>query len=172
VEDKKIAVVNLLGQSGFNRVHLSNPYSYLPEIVSRIVPETPIIIVDFHASTTAEKQALIYQADGMVSAIIGTHFKVLTADHRIYPKGTAAITNAGRTGSLDSVAGLDPEIEIGKFLTAVPERSKDAWANLELQAILIDVNEDGRAEHIEIIRKQCENPDDEGNSNGSGDQEE
>ena len=167
VGDKKIAVVNLLGQSGFNRVHLSNPYSYLPEIVSRILPETPIIIVDFHASTTAEKQSLFFQADGTVSALIGTHFKVMTADAAVSAKGTATITNAGRTGSINSVGGLDPEIEINKFLTQIPERSKDAWARLELQALLIDINSDGTAERIEIIKKQCENPEHEGNSDNS-----
>ncbi len=172
VKDKKVAVVNLLGQSGFNRVHLSNPYSFLPEIVSRILPETHCIIVDFHASTTAEKQSLFFQADGSVSAIIGTHFKVLTADAQVTKKGTATITNAGRTGSVNSVSGLDPEVEITKYLTQVPERSKDAWAKPELQALLIDIGGNGRAESIEIIRKECDNPEDEGNSNGPEDSEE
>lgn len=168
VDDKKIAVVNLLGQSGFNRVHLSNPYTFLPEIVSRISAETNTIIVDFHAATTAEKYSMFFQADGMVSAVIGTHFKVLTADPQVLPGGTAVITDVGRTGSLDSVGGLDPEIEIKKYLTAVPERSKDAWERLELQGVLIDINERGKATRIEILKNQCENPDHEGNGNDSG----
>jgi 2',3'-cyclic-nucleotide 2'-phosphodiesterase len=167
VGDKKIAVVDLLGQSGFNRVHLSNPYTFLPEIISRITAETNIIIVDFHAATTAEKSSMFYHVDGVVSAVIGTHFKVLTADARILPGGTAVITDVGRCGSIESVGGLDPEIEIKKFLTGVPERSNDAWAKLELQGVLIDIDERGKAAHIEIIRKQCENPEHEGNSNGS-----
>ena len=69
--------------------------------------------------------------------------------------------------AFESVGGLDPEVEIQKYLTGVPERSKDAWARPELQAVLIDIDEWGKATHIEIIRKQCENPEHEGNSNGS-----
>ena len=167
IGDKKIAVVVLLGQSGFNRVHLSNPYTFLPEIVSRITAETNTIIVDFHAATTAEKNSMFFHADGMVSAVVGTHFKALTADAQVLPGGTAVITDVGRCGSFESVGGLDPEVEIQKYLTGVPERSKDAWVRPELQAVLLDIDEGGKASHIETIRKQCENPEHERNSNGS-----
>lgn len=167
VGDRKLAVINLLGQSGFNRVHLSNPYTYLPELVERISEETKNIIVDFHAATTAEKYSMFFHADGLVSAVIGTHFKVLTADAQIFPQKTAIITDVGRVGSLDSVGGLDPEIEIQKYVTQVPERSKDAWENLELQGCIIDINEYGKAENIEVIQKQCEAKDHERDGNNS-----
>lgn len=150
-----VAVIVLLGQSGFTRVHLGNPFSLLPELVSRIRTRTSTIILDFHAATTAEKYAMFHHADGMVSAVIGTHTKVMTADESILPGGTGVLCDAGRTGSLNSVGGLDPEIEIDKFLTQIPERSKDAWTTLELQAVLLDIDNDGKTEHIERMRVPC-----------------
>ena len=76
---------------------------------------------------------------------------------RCLPGGTAVICDTGRTGSLDSVGGLDPEIEIRKFLTQVPERSKDFWENLELQGVILDIDtETGKAVSITRIRKSCE----------------
>ena len=157
IEKCKIGVISLLGNSGFNRIHLSNPFSYFPELVSKLKKDTDIIILDFHAATTAEKKTMFYHADGKVSAVIGTHTKVLTADNNVLPGGTAVICDTGRTGSLDSVGGLDPEIEIKKFLTQVPERSKDFWENLELQGVIIDIDtETGKANSIERIRQRCE----------------
>lgn len=150
--NESVAVIVLLGQAGFDRVHLRNPFSYLPGIVDRIAEKTHTIILDFHASTSAEKSAMFFHADGMVSAVIGTHTKVMTADERIMPKGTAVITDVGRTGSSDSVGGLDPAIEIEKHLTQIPERSKASWKKLELQAVLIDIEPDGRASAIKRLR--------------------
>ncbi len=154
--EHKVGVVTLLGNSGFTRTHLSNPFSYLPELAEKIKKETNIIIFDFHAATTAEKKAMEYHADGKVSAVIGSHTKVMTADEQILPGGTAAITDAGRTGSQNSVGGLDPEIEIKKFISQIPERSRDFWENLELQGILVEIdNETGKAIKIERIKRQC-----------------
>ena len=156
-EKGKIGVISLLGNSGFYRIHLSNPFSYLPELINKIKKETDIIILDFHAATTAEKKTMFYHADGKVSAVIGTHNKVLTADEKVLPGGSAVICDTGRTGSIDSVGGLDPEIEIRKFLTQVPERSKDFWENLELQGVILDIDtETGKAVSITRIRKSCE----------------
>jgi len=167
---RTIAVVNFLGQSGFNRTHLSNPFTYLPELVSRIEPETKTIIVDFHAVTTAEKSSMFYHADGRVSAVIGTGTRVLTSDATVLPGGTAVVTDAGRTGSLNSVSGLDPKVEIQKFLSQIPERSRDAWDNIELQGALIEIDDDGRATHIETIRRSCpEVPDRDRNSKDNED---
>jgi calcineurin-like phosphoesterase len=77
---------------------------------------------------------------------------VLTADAQIFPRGAAGICGCGRTGSLHSVGGLDREVEIRKFLTQIPERSKDAWDNLELQGAIFVVNDDGRTGGIETLR--------------------
>ncbi len=164
-KERAIGVVVLLGQSGFNRVHLSNPFSFLPEIVKRLRDETNNIIVDFHASTTAEKYTMFYHADGLVSAVIGTHTKVITADETIMPKGTGVICDVGRCGSQDSVGGLDQNVEIRKFLTQMPERSQDAWGNLELQGVVVELNEAGKTESIERFRLPCEEVPNDGNGN-------
>ena len=164
-----IGVVVLLGQSGFDRVHLSNPFSYLPEIASRIREQTNIIIVDFHASTTAEKYTMFYHADGMVSAVIGTHTKVMTADETVLPKGTGAICDVGRCGSQDSVGGLDPEVEIQKFLTQIPERSQDAWGNLELQGVVMSINDEGKTESIDRFKLHCKEAPHGGDGNSQPD---
>lgn len=163
----RIGVISLMGQSGYNRVHPSNPFTYLPELVDRMREQTSTIVLDFHATTTAEKYTMFHHADGMVSAVIGTHTKALSADERIMPKGTAVLCDAGRTGSLVSVGGLEPSIEIQKFLTQIPERSKDAWDAIEMQGAVIDVADDGRATSIQRLRLPCaEEPHDR---NGSGD---
>ena len=152
---QKIAVINLLGQSGFNRVHLHNPFLLLPDLVDKISRETNTIVVDFHASTTAEKNTMFYQMDGKVSAVLGSHTKTLSADERILPGGTAMITSTGRTGSINSVGGLDPEIEIRKFLTQVHELSKISWEELELQGVILEIDQNGKAVGIERIRVGC-----------------
>jgi len=147
-----VAVITLLGQSEFTRVHLSNPFTLLPSLVDRIREFTSVIILQFHAATTAERNAMFFHADGMVSAVIGTHSKAITADARIFPRGTAVITDTGRCGSLTSVGGLKPDIEIQKFLTQIPERSEETWEDLEIQGVLIDIEENGKASSIETIR--------------------
>jgi metallophosphoesterase (TIGR00282 family) len=154
-QSRKIGVVNVLGQSGFSRVHLANPYHVLPKILERMRGETNAIVVDYHAATTAEKGTLSHFLKGQVTAVIGTHQKVQTADERILDGGTAAITDVGRTGSLESVGGLLPEIEIRKFLSQIPEPSRAAWDRLELQGVLLDVDEEGHATRIERLRVPC-----------------
>lgn len=154
--ETKVAVINILGNSGFNRTHLANPFTILPDIVAKAKEETPVVVVDFHASTTAEKKTMFCHMDSKVSAVIGTHTKALSADAKVLPGGTAVICDAGRTGSLDSVGGLDPEIEIKKYMTQLPERSRDCWENLELQGVVMDIDvSTGKALSIETIRKSC-----------------
>ena len=161
--ETKIGVISLLGQSGFSRVHLSNPFTFLPDIVKRLQDETKIMILDFHAATTAEKQTMFYHADGLVTAVIGSHNKVQTADERILPGGTGVICDAGRTGSQDSVGGLDSKIEIEKFLTQIPERSRDTWENLELQGVILEIDDDGKTVSIERVKEVCTEVPDDGN---------
>lgn len=164
--DTKIGVICLLGQSSFSRVHLSNPFTFLPELVSRVKEETNLIILDFHASTTAEKYSMFHYADGLVSAVIGSHTKVLTADEHIKEKGTAVICDTGRTGSFVSIGGLDPAVEIQQFLTQIPERSNEYWESLELQGVIVDIGDDGRAEHIERVKHPVQGENNEGSRNG------
>ena len=148
----KIAVVNVLGVSGFRRVHLENPMLFLPDLIAHISKQTNYIVVDFHAATTAEKSTLFYFLDGKVSAIVGTHTRALTADERVMAGGTAVITDAGRTGSINSVGGLDSEIEIRKLMTQVHEYSKDTWGDIELQGVVLKLNDSGGASSITRLR--------------------
>jgi metallophosphoesterase (TIGR00282 family) len=157
-DGRKIAVVSLLGTAGFKRIHLKNPFSLLPKLLESIAPQTNAIILDFHAFTTAEKGTMFAIADGRLSAVIGTHTRALTADSRVLPGGTAVITDAGRTGSIASVAGLDPEIEIRKLTSLVHEYSKEAWAGLEMQGVVVEIGDDGKAVSIERIRVPCAAP--------------
>ncbi len=156
--EHKLAVISLLGQSGFERVHVSNPFTFLPEIVSRLKNETNTILLDFHASTTAEKYTMFHHAAGTVSAICGSGQRVMTADATIMEGGTAVICDAGRTGSRCSVGGLEPEGEIRQLVSAIPERSGEAWAELELQGVVIEFNDDGCAISIEPLREACPDP--------------
>lgn len=118
--------------------------------------ETNAILIDFHAATTAEKYAMFHHADGIVSAIIGSHTRVQTSDERILPGGTAVICDAGRTGSVDSVGGTDPETKLREYLTGVPEWPRDAWGRIEFQGVLVEIGNDGKAAGIERIRRSCE----------------
>lgn len=152
---RKIAVVSLLGITGFTRTHLANPFHLMPRLAARLGGQASAVVVDFHACTTAEKGTLFHHLDGSVSAVIGSHAKVVTADERILPGGTAVITDAGRTGSSRSVGGLEPETEIRKLLTQIHEKSKPAFDEPELQGLVVDIAPDGRAVYIERIRRSA-----------------
>ncbi|WP_304226088.1 TIGR00282 family metallophosphoesterase [Gracilinema caldarium] len=156
VGSDKVAVAVLLGQGGFDRLHGDNPFIRLPELLERLRRETPFVILDFHASTTAEKLSLFAQADGLCSAVIGSHARVQTADSRIMPGGTATITDAGRTGSINSVGGTDPTSRIQEYLTGIPDWSRDTWDRIELQALVIDIAPNGKATMISPLRIECQ----------------
>jgi metallophosphoesterase (TIGR00282 family) len=151
----KIAVFQLLGQAGFQRVHLANPYHSVIDLARKLREEAPIVVLDFHAATTAEKQTMARHAEGMVTAIVGSHTKAQTADARVRG-GTAFITDAGRTGSQMSVGGFDPEIRVREYLTGIPAWSKDGKLGLELQGCLIEADDDGRAVSIRPLRIPCD----------------
>lgn len=154
----KIAVISLLGRVGFNRVHSENPFTALPVLAERIRQETPYIIVDFHSAATAEKQAFFYHADGKVSAVIGSHGRVQTADETILSHGCGVITDAGRTGSLDSVGGVDPAVKIQEYISRIPDWSRDAWKRPVLQGVVLDLDGSGKTTSIRRIRIECDEP--------------
>ena len=153
-----VGVISLLGQAGFSRVHLRSPFEVVGGLIERVKQQTPIVLVDFHATVTSEKVAMSLFLDGKVTAMIGTHVRTLSADARLLSRGTAAITHSGRTGSLNSVGGLDPEIEIRKFVNQVHELSGDAWGLLELQGVVLEVGEDGAAHSISTLRRETTAP--------------
>jgi metallophosphoesterase (TIGR00282 family) len=149
---EKVAVAVLLGQSGFGRIHGNSPFSLLPGLLERLGQETPFIIVDFHAETTAEKKTLFAMADGRCSAVIGSHTRVQTADETVLPGGTAVISDAGRTGSAESVGGTETESRIKEYLNGIPEWTREAWAKPELQGVYLDLDSRGKALSIERVR--------------------
>ena len=151
-ENGKVAVAVLLGQSGFGRLHGNNPFSGFPALLERLRQETPHVFIDFHALATAEKQTLFAMADGRCSAVIGSHTRVQTADERILPGGTAVITDAGRSGSAESVWGCEKESRIKEYLTGIPDWTREAWEKPEIQGVFVETGKDGKALSIERIR--------------------
>jgi len=149
---RKIAVAALLGQSGFGRLHAGSPFVHLPALLERLRRETPYVIIDFHAQASAEKKALFFLADGRCSAVIGSHTKVQTADECVLPGGTAVISDAGRTGSFESVGGCEIAPRVQEYLSGIPDWTRDAWAKPALQGAYIDIDGNGNARSITRIR--------------------
>ncbi|MCL2801521.1 MAG: YmdB family metallophosphoesterase [Treponema sp.] len=149
---EKIAVAVLLGQNGFTRLHASSPFDTLPSLIEKIKKQTPHIIIDFHAQASAEKKTFFHAADGLCSAVIGSHTRVQTSDEAIMKNGTAVISDAGRTGSQQSVGGCDINSRIKEYLTGIPDWTKDASEAPELQGVYIDIGKDGKALSIERVR--------------------
>jgi hypothetical protein len=147
----KVAVLNMMGRVFLPL--LDCPFRKADEEIPRLRQETPIIIVDMHCEATSESQAMGWYLDGRVSAVVGTHRHVQTADERILPKGTAYITDLGLTGPIDSVIGVDPQIALRRFLTQMPHRFEPAQGPAMLQGALIRVDpESGLGLSIERLR--------------------
>ncbi len=147
---KRIAVINLAG-----RVYLENcdcPFTTSDKILKEISELSDIIIVDIHAEATSEKIALGHYLNGRVTAVLGTHTHVQTADEKILDQGTAYITDVGMTGPHDSVLGVEKEIIIKKFLDGMPAKFDLAKEDVHWGAVVIDVDDYGRANSIKRIQ--------------------
>ena len=150
----KVAVLNLEGRVFMKS--LECPFLVADREIQRLKQETAIIFVDFHAEATSEKSALGWYLDGRVSALVGTHTHVQTADERILPQGTAFLTDAGMTGSFDSVIGMGKEETIHRFLTQLPSKFEVGKKDIRLNAVVIGVDEvSGKALSIERINMSC-----------------
>ncbi len=123
VVNKRLAVINLLGRVFINN-ELDSPFVKAKQLVEQLKGNVDHIIVDIHAETTSEKRALANYLDSQVSAVIGTHTHVQTADERLLAGGTAFISDAGMVGAVDSLLGMEPQPIINKFLNAMPQRFK------------------------------------------------
>jgi len=145
------AVINLQG-----RVFMSSnddPFRKADEILKSI--EAKIIFVDLHAEATSEKISMGWYLDGRVTAVVGTHTHIPTADERVLPNGTAYITDVGMTGPYDSVIGVKKELVVGKFLNNMPVRFEAATGDVRLCGVLIDCDEKtGKARGIQRISSQ------------------
>jgi metallophosphoesterase (TIGR00282 family) len=115
--------------------------------------ETEMIIVDFHAEATSEKNAMGWFLDGKVTAVLGTHTHIQTSDEKILDEGTAFITDVGMTGPLHSVIGIRKEIALERLLTQVPWKFDVATEDIELQGVVLEVDpKTGRSKNIKRIR--------------------
>ncbi|KYD29511.1 TIGR00282 family metallophosphoesterase [Geobacillus sp. NFOSA3] len=157
VEQMEVAVINLQGRTFLPAIDC--PFKKADELIEEATRRTPMILIDFHAEATSEKQAMGWYLDGRVSAVVGTHTHVQTADARILPKGTAYITDVGMTGPYDGILGVDREAVLRKFLTSLPVRFEVKEGRSQLNAVLIDIDEKtGRANKIERIVINDDNP--------------
>ncbi|MBR4426247.1 MAG: YmdB family metallophosphoesterase, partial [Spirochaetales bacterium] len=149
---RKVCIINTLGMFSFSNPHLNNPFLMAESMVEKAHAETPIVLYVFHAAATAEKMSMGRLLQGKVSAVIGTHCKVLTADAQILDGGTAYITDTGRCGASVSVGGFEPEHEIKKLRTQVMTRSHESWEKPQMQGVLVEIDESsGKALSIEPV---------------------
>lgn len=145
-----VAVMNLQGRIFMPPTDC--PFRMAEREIPRLAEKAQVIIIDFHAEATSEKIAFGWFVDGKVSAVIGTHTHVPTADARVLPKGTAFITDVGMTGARDSVIGMKTESALARFLTGLPARLEPATDCPRLSAVVMDVDEStGKARSIEHV---------------------
>jgi metallophosphoesterase (TIGR00282 family) len=148
-----VAILNLQGRT-FMQPPLDNPFPLAAEAVKHLRERTKIVFVDFHAEATSEKIALARFLDGQVSAVVGTHTHVQTADEQIFPGGTAYLSDAGFTGPHESVLGREIEPVIKKFLTGMPQRFEVAKNRVLLQGAVIEIDDvSGRSLKIQRVQE-------------------
>ena len=145
----KIAVVNVQGKVFM--APIACPFLALENTIPELRKETDIIIVDFHAEATSEKQAMGWNLDGQVSLVYGTHTHTQTADERILHRGTGYITDIGMTGGHDGILGMNKKESIQKFKDGLPARWSVCKENIKINGIIVDINEYGRTEKIERL---------------------
>ncbi len=150
----EVGVLNLEG-----RVYMKNldcPFRTAEKEIALMKQKTVIILVDFHAEATSEKSAMGWYLDGNASALIGTHTHVQTADERILPQGTAFMTDAGMTGSFDSVIGIGKDEAIRKFMTQLPAKFEIPKKDIHINGAVIEIDElSGKALSIKRIALSC-----------------
>ena len=145
------AVLNLQGRTFM--APIDDPFRKALHELGRVPPNVKVIVVDMHAEATSEKMAMGWYLDGKVSAVLGTHTHVATADERVLPGGTAYITDVGMTGPHDSVIGMEKDGVLQHFLDAMPSRFVVAEGDIQMNSVLIDVDEfTGHARWIERLK--------------------
>ena len=145
-----VAVINVMGRVFMTA--LDDPFTGVLDEIAAVRTDAQIIFVDFHAEATSEKVAMGWHLDGRVTAVVGTHTHVPTADARLLLRGTAYITDVGMTGPHDSVIGVERHAVLQRFLSAMPQRFETAHENPRLNAVIVTADEQtGRATAIERI---------------------
>jgi 2',3'-cyclic-nucleotide 2'-phosphodiesterase len=151
LDGTRVGIVNLLGRVFMKEA--DNPFVVVDRAVEELKKECKVIFVDFHAETTAEKVAMGWHLDGRVTALIGTHTHVQTADDRILPHGTAFLCDAGMTGGFDSVIGMERHAALRRFLTLMPERLTPAGNDLRLNGAVLEIDSaTGKARSIQRLQ--------------------
>lgn len=155
---EEIAVISLQGRTFM--ADNNCPFEKADELISIAKERTSIIFVDFHGEATSEKQAMGWYLDGRVSAVVGTHTHVQTADSRILPNGTAFMADVGMTGPYDAVLGMEKEAVLKRFLTGLPVRFEvPKQGRSQLSAVLIDLDQKtGKAKKIQPILINDDHP--------------
>lgn len=149
----RVGVLNVLGTVFMNPI-LSCPFRSADAALANKPTDLNVVFVDFHAETTSEKTAMSWYLDGRVSAVVGTHTHIPTADERILPKGTAYLTDVGMTGCYDSVIGLEINKAFDRFIKKIPARFEVAEGPPTLCAVLIDIDPlSGKARTIERLTR-------------------
>lgn len=154
-DGKQLSVITLCGQ--IYMPPCNSPFETFESWANAFEHKGSGVIVDFHAESTSEKRALGWLADGRVSAVLGTHTHIQTADEEILPQGTAYITDVGMTGPHDSVIGVRKGIILEKFLTSLPSRYESSDRGLQVNAVYLEIDEStGKALSIRRIRRAVE----------------
>src|SRR3982074_2833292 len=135
----KYAILNLQGRVFLTPI--DDPFRKADEELAKLPPDVGFVLVDMHAETTSEKMAMGWYLDGRVSAVVGTHTHVATADERVLPQGTAYITDVGMTGPHGGVIGMDRDRMIKRFLNGLPARFEVASGDVQMNCVLIDTND-------------------------------
>ncbi|MGE3958780.1 MAG: TIGR00282 family metallophosphoesterase [Vicinamibacterales bacterium] len=145
-----VGVVNAMGRVFM--LNIDDPFAGVLREVEKVRQRARIVFVDFHAEATSEKIAMGWHLDGRVTAVVGTHTHVQTADERILPRGTAYLTDVGMTGPHDSIIGVEVQPALSRFLTGMPSRFETATGNPRLNGVIIEADDDtGLAVDIERI---------------------
>ncbi|MDT4969169.1 MAG: 2,3-cyclic-nucleotide 2-phosphodiesterase [Acidobacteriota bacterium] len=147
VRGERVAVMNLIGRVFMGPA--DDPFRAAEEMLATLTPDIKVRLVDIHAEATSEKVAMGWYLDGRVSAVVGTHTHIQTADERILTEGTAYLTDIGMTGSYAGVIGMDRNDVIARFTSAVHKRAEHSSGDVKICAAVIDVDEKtGRAREI------------------------
>jgi metallophosphoesterase (TIGR00282 family) len=154
-DGRPVGVVNVMGRVFM--LDIDDPFAVVSREIESLRERARIVIVDFHAEATSEKIAMGWHLDGKVSAVLGTHTHVQTADERVLPQGTAYVTDVGMTGPHDSIIGVEIEAALGRFLTAMPTRFETATGNPRLNAVVVEADDrTGLATDIERLSYSLE----------------
>jgi len=149
-DGRAVGVINVMGRVFMTPI--DDPFAVVLREIEAIRHRTRVIFVDMHAEATSEKIAMGWHLDGKVTAVVGTHTHVQTADERVLPNGTAYITDVGMTGPHDSIIGMEKEPSLARFLNGMPSRFEPASANPRLNGVVVQADDKtGRATTITRI---------------------